>query len=435
MLLVLPAGGVVGEDPALLGRHVPAREQRHHHQALQGETQVEPDHRGQPVGLPHQRQRLALDLLVVLELDLEQPDQLDRDPGGPGDADDRELIGREHLLDVALGDDVAHRGPPVAGHDHTAGEGRGDDRRAVRGEVADAGRRRSRVTAAVGRDPSREIGERRGTRREELRAQLTGPDPVDHCPPFCTNDRTNSSALTSSTSSISSSNESTSESSSALCALSAGARSSTSRSSTRRGLLLLCSRLRHETLLVDRRASRLTNTADRTSRHRYRGAYGGLVRRTRDRAAAARSRRRQRYADRGLAGPRQALRLGAPAAPGGPRGARRRGPDRGHPGRLRARSGGEGGVDRDEPEVYFTTPHFDGYPRCWSGWSGSAYRNSRSCWSRPGWPGRRSGWPPSTATPSPPHMLPAPVYRGRERDVGRQRVGRGVSGRGRRTGR
>ncbi len=26
----------------------------------------------------------------------------------------------------------------------------------------------------------------------------------------------------------------------------------------------------------------------------------------------------------------------------------------------------------DDPGLFFTTPHFDGYPSCWSGWTGSA---------------------------------------------------------------
>jgi hypothetical protein len=38
----------------------------------------------------------------------------------PGDADDAVVVGREDLLDVALRDDVAHRGAAVAGHDDTA---------------------------------------------------------------------------------------------------------------------------------------------------------------------------------------------------------------------------------------------------------------------------------------------------------------------------
>jgi hypothetical protein len=49
------------------------------------------------------------------------------------------VVGREDLLDVALGDDVAHRGAPVAGHDHAAGVRHRDDRRAVRGLHVPAG--------------------------------------------------------------------------------------------------------------------------------------------------------------------------------------------------------------------------------------------------------------------------------------------------------
>ena len=42
--------------------------------------------RGEPVGLAVEGEQRALDLLVVLELDLEQPDQLDGDAGRAGDA-------------------------------------------------------------------------------------------------------------------------------------------------------------------------------------------------------------------------------------------------------------------------------------------------------------------------------------------------------------
>ena len=77
------------------------------------------------------------------------------------------LVGREDLLDVALGDDVAHRGPPVAGHHDAAGEGRRDDRGAVRSQVAGvaAGQPAARARAA-GRGDCRgqEVGERGGAR-------------------------------------------------------------------------------------------------------------------------------------------------------------------------------------------------------------------------------------------------------------------------------
>ena len=135
-LLVAAAGDVVGEDPALVVVQVVAGEQRHDGQALHGHAEVGADQGGEAVGLAVHRQRRALDLLVVLELGLEQPDHLDGEAGGAGDPDGGELVGREDLLDVALGDDVAHRGPPVTGHHHAAGEGGGDDRGAVRREVA-----------------------------------------------------------------------------------------------------------------------------------------------------------------------------------------------------------------------------------------------------------------------------------------------------------
>ena len=109
----------------------------------------------EPVGLAVHRERGALDLLVVLELGLEQPHHLDREAGGAGDADRGELVGREDLLDVALGDDVAHRGPAVTGHDHAAGERRRHDRGAVRGEVAGVAlRAAARRRRAAGRVPA-----------------------------------------------------------------------------------------------------------------------------------------------------------------------------------------------------------------------------------------------------------------------------------------
>ena len=66
---------------------VVAGEQRHDGEALHRHPEVAADQRRQPVGLAVQRQRGALDLLVVLELHLEQPHHLDGEPGGAGDAD------------------------------------------------------------------------------------------------------------------------------------------------------------------------------------------------------------------------------------------------------------------------------------------------------------------------------------------------------------
>ena len=105
--------------------------------------EVVADHRGQPVGLAVEREHGALDLLVVLELDLEQPHQLDADAGRARDADQRVRVGGVHLLDVAAGDQVAHGGPPVTGHHHAVGEGQRHDRGRVRSDVGGhAGRQR-----------------------------------------------------------------------------------------------------------------------------------------------------------------------------------------------------------------------------------------------------------------------------------------------------
>ena len=91
------------------------------------------------VGLALEAQHLALHLLVVLELGLEQLHHLDRRPRRAGDRDAGEVVGREHLLDAAAGDRVARGGAPVAGHDDAVGVADRDDGRAVR----DVERRRS----------------------------------------------------------------------------------------------------------------------------------------------------------------------------------------------------------------------------------------------------------------------------------------------------
>ena len=171
VLLVAAAGDVVGEDPALAAVEVVPGEERDDGQALHGHAEVGPDHRGEPVRLALQRQQRALDLLVVLELDLEELDQLDRDAGGAGDADGGVLVGREDLLHVAVGDDVAHGGPAVAGHHHAAVEGGRDDRRAVRRlERAACGQRTARGQQVRGVRAD-EVGERGRTGREVCRGQ------------------------------------------------------------------------------------------------------------------------------------------------------------------------------------------------------------------------------------------------------------------------
>ena len=164
-LLVVPAGDVVAEDAARGhargGVEVEAGEQRDDGQALHGGTEVPADHRGEAVRLAVEGHGEPLDLLVVLELDLVQPDHLDGDARGAGDPDDAVGVGRVHLLDVAGGDQVAHRGAAVAAHEDAALVGDRDDRRAVRGEVT---HRQRRDRAAAGQEVRRggreEVGER-----------------------------------------------------------------------------------------------------------------------------------------------------------------------------------------------------------------------------------------------------------------------------------
>src|SRR5437763_1543183 len=101
-------GSVAAGVQRSVERRVRSAEPLHRH------AEVVADHRGEPVGLAVEAQRRALELLVVLQLDLEQADHLDSEPRGARDPDDAELVGLENLLDVALGDDVAHRGAAVA---------------------------------------------------------------------------------------------------------------------------------------------------------------------------------------------------------------------------------------------------------------------------------------------------------------------------------
>ena len=146
-VLVVAAGGVVAVDaPDATGGVVPG-EQRDHHQALHGQGQVLAHHLGQLVGLALEGQRRALDLLVVLELDLEEADHLDRHPGRAGDGHRREAVGREDLLHGAVGDDVAHGGAAVAGHDDAVGVAQGDHRGGV-GSAGEASERRGCPAAA-----------------------------------------------------------------------------------------------------------------------------------------------------------------------------------------------------------------------------------------------------------------------------------------------
>ena len=154
-LLVVAAGDVVGEDPPGPPAQVVAGEQRHHRQALHGQWQVGADHLGELVGLALEAEGHALDLLVVLELDLEEPDHLDGEAGRPGDGHRRVAVGGEDLLHGPVGDGVALGGPAVAGHDDPVGEAqrhhRGGVAHAQLGVAARGSRARAGRCAAAGR--------------------------------------------------------------------------------------------------------------------------------------------------------------------------------------------------------------------------------------------------------------------------------------------
>src|SRR6185369_10292461 len=79
-----------------------------------------------------QRQRPAFHLLVVLQLDREQPGELDPHSDRARVAQGGELVAAEHLLQVPLGDEVPGGGPPVAGQHDPVITGRSHDRGAVR---------------------------------------------------------------------------------------------------------------------------------------------------------------------------------------------------------------------------------------------------------------------------------------------------------------
>ena len=121
------------------------------------------DHLAELVGLALEREGLALDLLVVLELHLEQLHHLDRRPGGTGDGDAGVVVGREHLLDAPAGDGVSRGGAPVARHHHAAvvadrdhGGAVGDlERRATRRCVE------ARTGEVVGGDAAQQVDEGR----------------------------------------------------------------------------------------------------------------------------------------------------------------------------------------------------------------------------------------------------------------------------------
>ncbi|CAM5696005.1 hypothetical protein SGRIM128S_00328 [Streptomyces griseomycini] len=194
-LLVAASGGVEGEDAAptpLGGGAVVAGEERHDGEALHGQAEVLADHHGQPGRLGGEGHGDALDLLEVREFDLVELDHVQGEAHGPGDRDRGVVVRGQHLLQVALGDQVARRGPAVAGDEDAVAVGEGEDRGAVRdpgdGGVPGQGAR-AQQPGAVGRQ---ELGERRGPRREELlpqppfviaRRHAVPPSPPVRAPP------------------------------------------------------------------------------------------------------------------------------------------------------------------------------------------------------------------------------------------------------------
>src|SRR5215469_4189806 len=231
LLFVTSAGDVVAEDTADALVGVVAREDRHDDQPLHRAAEVGTYDAGQPIGLAFQRERPALDLLVMLELDLKQPDKVNAYPGHAGDPDTGVLVAAEDLLDIPLRNHAAGGRPPVADHHHAAVERGSDDRRAVRklrGQVAWHGQA-WRAWQKLWRGRGEQFAERGGPGAEVGRAHQpgwrvrtqrspflvhTGTPPTllpprgpryqGYWPPFCTYERTNSSAFSSSTSSISS---------------------------------------------------------------------------------------------------------------------------------------------------------------------------------------------------------------------------------------
>ena len=116
--LVATARDVVLEEATLLEAFVPAGEQGHDAQALHGRRQVAADHLAELVGLALEAQGGALDLLVVLEVELEQPDHLHRRSRRACDRNTGMTIGREDLLHRVVADEVAGGCPPIARHHH-----------------------------------------------------------------------------------------------------------------------------------------------------------------------------------------------------------------------------------------------------------------------------------------------------------------------------
>ena len=173
MLLVAPSGRVVAEDPTTILSQIESGEQWNDDQTLHGKSEVAAQKRRESICLAVERQRGALDLLVVLEFHLEQTHQLHCNAGGSGDPDDGVLVRGEDLLDVALRDEAPDRCPAIAGDDRAVRAAQGDDRRAVRGEIGQF-TCRSGLGHEGAWEHREELGERGRARTEEGRVQAPG---------------------------------------------------------------------------------------------------------------------------------------------------------------------------------------------------------------------------------------------------------------------
>ena len=178
-LFVPTAGDVERPQPTGAAALVVATEDRHHTHAHHRRLEVGADHARELVRFALQAQRHALDLLVVLELELEDLDHLHRRTGRTGDGDGAEAIGLDHLLHRAVADPVAGGGSTVTRHHHAAGDahrhaGGGVGHRAGGADVARrAVPRRRRGGAAVPGSSSR--GRRLAQRRASSRRATDRP--------------------------------------------------------------------------------------------------------------------------------------------------------------------------------------------------------------------------------------------------------------------
>ncbi len=103
-------------------------------------------------------------------------------PAEPGDGDRASSGRREDLLHGPVGDEVAHGGAAVAGHDHAVGVAQGDDR----GGVGGGGER-----GGSGRGGRSVLGAGLAQESDEVRPRIVsggkrGRATGDYCPPFWT---------------------------------------------------------------------------------------------------------------------------------------------------------------------------------------------------------------------------------------------------------